>query len=257
MPAPTRRAALLAATSAALARPARAAAPPRPSPADVARDYDGFAATYDSLDGGPLAAALGLPALRTAAAARTRGDVLEVAVGTGLGLESYWIGHGCPVPAASPPSPPSLPPALTSLTLVDVSPAMLARARARAASLGLAAASVVADVAALPFADASFDTAVDAFGLCVFPDPAAALAELARVLRPGGTAVLVENARSANGAVGAYQDATAALAARLGGKGCAYNTDVPALVGGTRGLELVGEERRVGGVFGVFVARRV
>lgn len=251
-PIPTRRAALLAAAAAAV-RPARAA-PARPSPADVARDYDGYAATYDALDGGPLASALGLPALRAAAAGRTRGDVLEVAVGTGLGLAAYWTGHGVAVPP--PSAPPSLPAPLTSLTLVDVSPAMLARAASRAASLGLAATAVVADAAALPFGDAAFDCVVDAFAVCVYPDPAAALAEMARVLRPGGTAILVENARSDVGAVAAYQDATAALAARLGGKGCAYNVDVRALVAATPGLVAVEEERRVGGVFGVFVARR-
>jgi SAM-dependent methyltransferase len=45
----------------------------------------------------------------------------------------------------------------------------------------------------LPFADASFDAAVSAFALCTVADPAAALAELRRVLVPGGALLLLEH----------------------------------------------------------------
>lgn len=249
----TPRRALLAGAAAFLPPRARAA-PPSPSTPNVdavRRAYDSYADNYDSLDGGPLASALGLPRLRAAAAARARGDVLEVAVGTGLGLETYWTAAGVAVPPADAAL--GLPPAITSLTLVDLSPAMLARAKERASALRLDAGTVVADVAALPLAPASMDTVLDAFAMCVFPDPAAALAEMARVLRPGGSVVLAENARSRNGIVGAWQDATAASAAVAGGKGCRFNVDVPALIAATPGLRLVAEERIVGGVFGLFV----
>ena len=48
----------------------------------------------------------------------------------------------------------------------------------------------------LPFPDSSFDTAVFTLVLCTVPDPAAALAEAARVLRPGGRLLFVEHVRS-------------------------------------------------------------
>lgn len=69
----------------------------------------------------------------------------------------------------------------------DLSSVMLARARAEARRRGLRQIEFVqADVEALPFGDASFDLCITYTGLHCFPDPAAAVGELARVLRPGG-----------------------------------------------------------------------
>ncbi|MDT5260971.1 MAG: hypothetical protein QOD10_6051 [Mycobacterium sp.] len=71
----------------------------------------------------------------------------------------------------------------------DISPYMLARARREAGRRGVqdAIEFVEADVTALRFADASFDLCVTYNGLHCLPDPRAALGELTRVLRPGGT----------------------------------------------------------------------
>jgi ubiquinone/menaquinone biosynthesis C-methylase UbiE len=71
----------------------------------------------------------------------------------------------------------------------DISPYMLQRARREAGRRGVqdAIEFVEADVTALQFADASFDLCVTYNGLHCLPDPRAALAELVRVLRPGGT----------------------------------------------------------------------
>jgi ubiquinone/menaquinone biosynthesis C-methylase UbiE len=71
----------------------------------------------------------------------------------------------------------------------DISPYMLQRARAQARRLEVqdGIEFVEADVTALRFADASFDLCVTYNGLHCLPDPRAALEELTRVLRPGGT----------------------------------------------------------------------
>jgi SAM-dependent methyltransferase len=69
----------------------------------------------------------------------------------------------------------------------DLSPVMLGRARAEAERRHLDWIEFTeADVEALPFEDGSFDLCVTYTGLHCFPDPAAAIAEMSRVLRPGG-----------------------------------------------------------------------
>jgi SAM-dependent methyltransferase len=69
----------------------------------------------------------------------------------------------------------------------DLSPVMLRRARAEADRRGIHWIEFVeADVEALPFENDSFDLGITYTGLHCFPDPAAAIAEIARVLRPGG-----------------------------------------------------------------------
>lgn len=100
----------------------------------------------------------------------TPGDVLLAGVGTGLDLPLLPSVHryvGC-----------------------DITPAMLTRARPRVR--GLRFDSVLGDVQRLPFADASFDAVVLHLILAVVPDPRACLAEAARVLRPGGTILLLD-----------------------------------------------------------------
>jgi len=101
------------------------------------------------------------------------GQVLEVAVGTGLNLAHY--------------------PAGVRLTGIDHSPEMLRIASDRAGQLGLAADLRQGDAQALEFGDASFDTVVCTFSLCAIPDDRAAVAEMARVLRPGGLLLLADH----------------------------------------------------------------
>ncbi len=82
---------------------------------------------------------------------------------------------------------PALPPGRDlRYVAVDLSPAMLARARRRAAAGGLKVELVEADATAIPLEPSSADLFLSFWGLHCFDDPAAALLEAARVLRPGG-----------------------------------------------------------------------
>lgn len=107
---------------------------------------------------------------------RAHGRVLEVAIGTGRNLPHY--------------------PSDTSITGIELSPAMLAIARQRAADLDRPVELHEGDAEQLPFDDASFDTVACALSLCTIPDPTAALAEMHRVLVPGGTLLLVDHIAS-------------------------------------------------------------
>lgn len=76
---------------------------------------------------------------------------------------------------------------------IDASPLMLALARARLARLGLGHCAVrLGDMYRLPLADAGFEVALVQMVLHYAEDPAGALAEAARVLRPGGSLVVVD-----------------------------------------------------------------
>ena len=98
------------------------------------------------------------------------GRVLLAGVGTGLDL-------------------PHLPPQHHYVG-VDLTEAMLRRARPRAGKADFS--GVIGDAQRLPFADASFDHAVLHLILAVVPQPADCLREVARVLRPGGTALVFD-----------------------------------------------------------------
>jgi SAM-dependent methyltransferase len=71
----------------------------------------------------------------------------------------------------------------------DISPAMLERTRRHAARLGRVTEAMAADIERLPFADNEFDLCVCFNGLHCLPDPARAVRELARCLKPGGRLV--------------------------------------------------------------------
>lgn len=113
------------------------------------------------------------------------GAVLEVAIGTGLNLEHY--------------------PDRIQLTGVDLSPAMLALARRRADRLGRGVDLREGDAQRLDFPDAAFDTVVCTFSLCSIPDDRRSVAEMVRVLRPGGRLLLADHVASTAWPVRALQ----------------------------------------------------
>lgn len=143
------------------------------------------------------------------------GRVIEIGAGTGLSFAHYGA-------------------AAERVVAVEPDPHMLKRAARRAAERGDGLVEVrQLDAERLPFADGSFDTAVAGLVLCSVASPPAVLAELRRVLRPGGTLRFYEHVRS-EGRLGARgQDVVAPLWRRLAG-GCHPNRDT------------VGEIRRAG-----------
>ncbi len=140
---------------------------------------------------------------------QARGAVLEVGVGTGLNFALYRD--------------------VATLVGIDPDPHMLARARPRAARLSFPVELHQVGAERLPFDAGRFDTAVVTFTLCTIPQPEAALAEIRRVLRPGGRLLFVEHTRSVQPALAAVQDALTPLWKRIGG-GCHLNRPAVDLV---------------------------
>jgi demethylmenaquinone methyltransferase / 2-methoxy-6-polyprenyl-1,4-benzoquinol methylase len=86
----------------------------------------------------------------------------------------------------------------------DINEAMLRQGRARLNDEGLALPSALADAQTLPFPEASFDIVSVAFGLRNMTDKDAALAEMARVLKPGGKLLVLEFSKIAAPLAPAY-----------------------------------------------------
>jgi phosphatidylethanolamine/phosphatidyl-N-methylethanolamine N-methyltransferase len=124
--------------------------------------------------------------------------VLEVGVGTGLALPCY-----------SPDK---------RIVGIDLSADMLALARRRVASLRLRNVEglLEMDAEATEFADGQFDTAVAMFVASVVPNPRRLLAELRRVVRPGGNILLVNHFAAQGGPRWWVERAMAPMSRRLG-----------------------------------------
>src|SRR6266542_5682069 len=125
------------------------------------------------------------------------GEVLEVAIGTGLNLSHY--------------------PKQVRLTGVEWSPAMLDIARRRAPELGRPVDLRLGDAQALEFSDGSFDTVVCTFSLCGIPDDRQAIAEMDRVLRPGGLLLLADHVEASRWDARAAQRLIDLVTVPLGG----------------------------------------
>ncbi|HTM19930.1 MAG TPA: methyltransferase domain-containing protein [Kofleriaceae bacterium] len=110
-------------------------------------------------------------------------------------------------------------------TGIDLTPEMLARARAKAEATGVPHTLEVGDATALSFADGAFDLVLNAYMFDLLPegDFARVLGEMRRVLRPGGRLVLTNMARGRHLRHRVYE-----LVYRLR----------PELLGGCRGVEL-------------------
>ena len=178
----------------------------------MGRIYDatwgrGFAALYDSFFKAVEEA--GLRDMRRELLSEARGRTIDIGAGTGANLELY--------------------PADVDLTMAEPDPHMARQLRHKLSESDRAVELVEAGAESLPFEDGSFDTAVFTLVLCTVPDPPAALAEVARVLKPGGRMLFLEHVRAESPGLARWQDRLE-KPWRFVGDGCHCNRDTVATI---------------------------
>jgi phosphatidylethanolamine/phosphatidyl-N-methylethanolamine N-methyltransferase len=162
----------------------------------VVAAYARWAPIYDPIFG--FATGIGRKAAISSLNQLPAGRVLEVGVGTGISLPLYKRRH--------------------RIVGIDLSPDMLERAEKRVARRELDNVEALheMDAAELAFADASFDVAVAMFVMTVVPEPRNVLAEMARVVRPGGHVLLVNHFSVDKGPRAAIERSLARYSGALG-----------------------------------------
>ncbi|QRM34662.1 class I SAM-dependent methyltransferase [Microvirga sp. VF16] len=147
------------------------------------------------------------------------GRVLEVGIGSGLNLPFYG-------------------PGVTEIIGLEPSRALIALASRRAGPSGRAVSFLPRSAEAIPLERSSVDTIVTTWTMCSIPDAAAALAEMRRVLKPGGDLLFVEHGRAPDSWVVRFQDWLTPAWRPLAG-GCHLNRPIADLITGA-GFGIVG-----------------
>jgi ubiquinone/menaquinone biosynthesis C-methylase UbiE len=144
--------------------------------------------------------------MRARTVPQARGVVVEVGFGSGLNLPYYD------------------PARVERLIGIDPDARMLAIARRRIGDFPPAVELVEAGAERMPLPTRCVDTAVVTYALCTIPDPAAALDEIRRVLKPEGRLLFIEHGRSEVPWCGRWQDRLNGVWGRIAG-GCRLNRD--------------------------------
>lgn len=151
-----------------------------------------------------------IAALRRQVCAGLGGRVVEIGFGSGLNVPWY-------------------PPAVERVAAVEPADVGWHLAAKRVAASPVRVERAGLDGQSLPFGDGTFDHAVSTFTLCTIPDAVAALREVRRVLKGGGTLHFVEHGLAPDANVRATQRRLEPIQKRLFG-GCHLTRDIPALI---------------------------
>lgn len=161
--------------------------------------------------------------LRESVCAGLAGRVLEIGFGSGLNIEKYPTG-------------------VTSVDAVEPSDEGWLLSATRRAATDLPILRTGLDGQRLEADDGVYDAVLSTFTLCTIPDASAALAEVLRVLRPGGTFHFLEHGLAPDDGVATWQHRLEPLQRRAFA-GCHLTRDVSALVADA-GFEIITLERR-------------
>lgn len=138
------------------------------------------------------------------------GRVVELGAGNGINFKHYPAG-------------------ITEVVAVEPEPYLRRRAEQQAAQAAVPVTVIDALAGQLPLEDGSFDAAVASLVLCTVPDPHAALADLFRLVRPGGELRFYEHVRANTPGLARVQDALAPIWPFFGG-GCHPNRETTAAI---------------------------
>lgn len=203
----------------------------------IARIYDARADHWDDREARAENRIVG-DAFRDGLAAELHGDVLEVGVGTGETLRRLQARRNNDV---------------TSFTGVDLSTGMLGQAAKLRDTMPFQVTLHQANAESLAmFGDASFDTVTSSLVLCTVPDQEAALREMARVVKPEGSIVLLEHVLSSNPFLKPLMKVAAPFQARA--MGCHIDRRTDQIIR-KLGFRVEQDRSRVFGIFHLIVAR--
>jgi len=161
----------------------------------------------------------GMRARRASVLSAARGRTLEIGAGTGLNLPHY-------------------PDAVDELVLSEPVAGMSVKLARRVRKHAPSAQVVESAAEDLPFDDDSFDTVVSTMVLCTVERPERALAEIARVLRPGGQFLFIEHVRSDEPGLARWQDRLHGPWQAFG-DGCNCNRPILDLIRGAAAIDQV------------------
>jgi ubiquinone/menaquinone biosynthesis C-methylase UbiE len=140
------------------------------------------------------------------------GRVLEIGVGSGMNLPFYR-------------------PPVRQVLALEPTPRLVAMARTRSRATSMPVSFLEASAEAIPLDEHSVDTVVTTWTLCSIPQAATALADMRRVLRPGGKLLFAEHGLAPDEGVRRWQDRLTPAWRCISG-GCHLNRPIRAMIEG-------------------------